>query len=166
MLRFSTMQLLRARLRQIGPLDDQTFRFVDEAEGPRAMTCVVGGAGTGKSSLLSALATCRPGHAIVTSRPSPLARPHEPSWAECHWIAGDDDGTRPHPLVIVTPGAVLEGEREDRALERRREQTLFDRRAGERGFVFMAFAGCRWFGRGPVSISMPERQLGRYDVRA
>ena len=66
----------------------------------------------------------------------------------------------------MTPGAVLEGERDDRALERRREQTLFDRRAAERGFVFIAFAGCRWFGRGPVSISMPERQLGRYDVRA
>src|SRR5882724_12493792 len=112
------MQLLRARLRHVGPLEDHSFRFVDDADRPRAMTCVLGGAGTGKTSLLMALASTRPGHAIALPKIG-LARNREPSWAVSEWLAGDDDSARPHPLLVATPGATLEGEREERVQERR-----------------------------------------------
>ena len=50
--------------------------------------------------------------------------------------------------------------------KRRREQTIFERRATEGGFSFSAFPGCRWFSRSPIVLTSPERALGRYDVRA
>ena len=50
---------------------------------------------------------------------------------------------------------------------RRREQTLFDRRAVEQGgFMVMSMSSTRWFSRASVSLSSPERTVLRYDVRA
>jgi hypothetical protein len=66
----------------------------------------------------------------------------------------------------VSPNAKLEGERDDAALLRRREQALFDRRAGEGGFVLAAFSGARWFSRTAVLLTSPDRSVLRYDVRA
>jgi hypothetical protein len=66
---------------------------------------------------------------------------------------------------VVSPNGKLDGEREDVALLRRREQALFDRRAAEGGFVICAFSGARWFSRTPVLLTTPERTVLRYDVK-
>ena len=156
------MLLLRARLADIGPFDDATFAFGDPEGRPRLATVVIGGACAGKTSLLGAIASTRPGHAVaqVAGRSEP-----GPGHVVTDWILGDDDAARPHPLRIASPNAKLD-EEEDISLARRREQALFDRRAGEGGFAFVAFSGARWFSRTPVSLSTPDRTLLRYDVRA
>jgi hypothetical protein len=83
------------------------------------------------------------------------------------WFLGADDPERPHPLVVASPSAVLDGETPDTALNRRREQALFDRRAqGEGGFVFVSFSGARWFSRTANLLTTPERTILRYDVRS
>lgn len=147
----------------IGPFDDATFAFGDPDGRPRLATVVVGGACAGKTSLLGAIASTRPGHAVaqLLGRPEPGAPGHVVS----DWLLGDDDAARPHPLRVASPNAKLE-ESDDASLARRREQALFDRRAGEGGFAFVAFSGARWFSRTPVSLSTPDRTLLRYDVRA
>ena len=81
------------------------------------------------------------------------------------WHLGEDDPARPHPLRVVSPNAKAD-ETEDGALVRRREQALYDRRAGEGGFTFVAFSGARWFSRTPVTLATPDRTILRYDVRA
>jgi hypothetical protein len=85
--------------------------------------------------------------------------------AVTEWLLGDDDPLRPHPLRVMTPNATVD-ERDDQATLRRREQSLFDRRAVEGGFVVVVFSGRRWFSRSPVFLSGPDRSVGRYDVRA
>jgi hypothetical protein len=82
------------------------------------------------------------------------------------WFLGDDDPPRPHPLRVVSANAKLDGERDDAALLRRREQAIFDRRAAESGFVCVAFSGARWFSRTPVMLSAPDRNILRHDARA
>jgi hypothetical protein len=155
--------LSRARLVGIGPFDDATFTF-GEADGrPRSATVVIGGPGSGKTSLLAAIASTRPGHAIaqLVGRSDAGAPGHVVS----DWYLGDDDPARPHPLRVVSPNAKTD-EEEDVALARRREQTLFDRRAGDGGFSFLTFSGARWFSRTPVALTTPDRTILRYDVRA
>jgi hypothetical protein len=49
---------------------------------------------------------------------------------------------------------------------RRREQSLFERRAAEGGFVLVALSGARWFSRSAIVLTTPERSILRYDVRA
>jgi hypothetical protein len=159
------MQLVSARVLHVGPLVDLTFRFLSADDSARRITCVVGGAGTGKSSLVAALANTRPGHAVVIPRPS-AGRERKSPLAVTDWFAGQDDAARPHPLRMVTPGGVLPGEDEDRILERRREQAVYERRAVDGGFVFLALPSCRWFGRSPILLSAPDRTVGRYDVRS
>lgn len=168
------MLLLRARLVGIGPFDDATFTLgeagptgagaPEPARSPRSATVVIGGAGAGKTSLLAAVASTRPGHAVAQL----LGRADAgaPGHVVTDWHLGDDDPARPHPLRVASPNAKLDDEPEDLALVRRREQTLFDRRAAEGGFVFVAFSGARWFSRTPVAITTPDRTLLRYDVRA
>ncbi|MBX3259890.1 MAG: hypothetical protein KF782_09370 [Labilithrix sp.] len=160
-----------------GP-DDETSAHGDElapvyAVAPRPVTVLFGGDGTGKTSLLSALALTRPGHALP---PLPAVAPaaggrspagaRSPSYVTTEWLLGDDDPERPHPLVVASPTATLPGESPDTAAVRRREQALFDRRAQqEGGFVFVSFSGARWFSRAPNMLSSPDRSLLRYDVR-
>src|SRR6185436_17352469 len=127
------MQLVRCRLLNVGPLADLTFQFTDEGDRPRPISCVLGSAGTGKSSLLFALASTRPGHAIVLSRPGAPKSDDTPG-AITEWLTGEDDPARPHALSVATPGAILERESDDAMQKRRREQTLFERRASEGGF--------------------------------
>jgi hypothetical protein len=132
---------------------------------PRPVTVLFGADGTGKTSLLSALALTRPGHALP---PLPLTTPtsERPPWVATEWLLGEDDPERPHPLVVASPAAVLPGESAEAAAVRRREQAIFDRRAQhEGGHVFVSFSGARWFSRVPNMLTMPERSILRYDVR-
>jgi len=147
----------------IGPFDDATFGFGEPGPRPRPVTVVLGGAGAGKTSLLAAIASTRPGHAVaqlaVRSDTSP------PGHVISEWFLGDDDPARPHLLRVVSSNAKTDDE-EDLALTRRREQALFDRRASDGGFSFMTISGARWFSRTPVTLSTPDRSILRYDVRA
>lgn len=159
------MQLLGVRVAGVGPFENLTFRFGDVGDRPRSMTVVLGGAGVGKTSLLAAIASTRPGHAVVQSRAGQTTS----GFVVADWALGDDDPSRPHPLRVVTPNAppAEVGEDEVASTARRREQALFDRRAAEAGgFVLVAFSGARWFSRAPVLVASPDRTLGRYDVRS
>ena len=120
---------------------------------------MLGSAGTGKSSLLFSLASTRPGHAIVLSRPGAPKLDETPG-AITEWLTGEDEPARPHALTVATPGAVLDRESDEGMQKRRREQTIFERRATEGGFSFSAFPGCRWFSRSPIVLTSPERALG------
>jgi hypothetical protein len=161
------MRLLRARLTGVGPFRDVTFPFADEDGRPRRLSVVHGGGGVGKTSLLSAIALTRPGHAqapaaLATERAAddPAAAPH----VECDWELGQDDLERPHPLRICSPSLVkVEDEAES---FRRREQALFDRRARDGGFAFVAIPSTRFFSRQPIALNAPARTIARYDVRA
>ncbi|MEZ4293842.1 MAG: hypothetical protein R3B70_02615 [Polyangiaceae bacterium] len=148
----------------IGPFDDTAFAFGDPEARPRPVTVVIGGACSGKTTLLGALASTRPGHAIAQLGNRTDGAP--PGHVLSEWHLGDDDPSRPHPLRVASPNVKLEGEEDDAALVRRREQALYDRRAGEGGFVFTAFSGARWFSRSPVVLTTPDRTILRYDVRS
>lgn len=159
-----SMQLIRARIANLGPFANLTFSFAGADERPRPLTCVLGSAGTGKTSLLLGIAGTRPGYAISLSTAG-NARNGAPPWSLTEWTLGDDETARPHPLRIATPGLLLERETEEQALPRRREQTLYERRAAEHGFAFVAIPGCRWFSRTPLTLSGPDRALLKHDVR-
>jgi hypothetical protein len=152
-----------------------------EVLAPRPVTVLFGADGIGKTTLLTALAVTRPGYALP---PSPYPRPASslpgaggsasgaaagvdaPASVVTEWLLGEDDPERPHPLVVASPSAVLDGESTETAGIRRREQALFDRRAqGDGGFVFVGFSGARWFSRAANMLSVPERSVLRYDVR-
>lgn len=166
------MRLASIRLQRVGPFDDTTVRLVDgggddaEPRGPRPLTVLFGGDGTGKTTLLSAIAMTRPGYALPPV-PHGRERPGDPPAVVAEWVLSADDPERPHPLVVTSPSAVLAGESAEGATARRREQALFDRRAqAEGGFVFVAFSGARWFSRTPTALSTPERSILKYDVRS
>lgn len=165
------MRLASVRLRNVGPFEDTTVRFVadsdgDEAQPPRPLTVVFGGDGTGKTSLLAAIGLTRPGHALPPLPPSRDRGDRDPSSVTTEWILGEDDPERPHPLVVASPTVTLPDETPEAAAVRRREQALFDKRAQQDGgFVFVAFSGARWFSRSPCVLTTPERSVLRYDVR-
>jgi hypothetical protein len=155
------MHLLQARVVGLGPLDDVTFRLADDAGHPRRTVVVLGGGGVGKTSLLHALSSTRPGHAVALR----ARKASEPTFAVTDWALGAEDPSRPHMLRVASPNAQL-GEPEDVALLRRREQALFDRRAAEGGFLLVAFSGARWLSRSSVLLGGAERGVGRVDIRA
>lgn len=162
------MYLLRAELHGIGPFDHLELSFTDEHEQPRRMIVIHGGGGVGKTSLLSAIASSRPGHATVQQPRPDQARPSDGSavaWAVADWLLGQDDPERPHPLRVASPNVKLPGA-EDGELTRRREQALFDRVAAEGGFAFLSIASTRWFSKQPIGISAPARGVARYDVKS
>jgi hypothetical protein len=160
------MYLLRAELHGIGPFDHLELPFTDEHDAPRRLVVIHGGAGTGKTHILAALASTRPGHALAqASRGEARGAEHPaPAWAATDWWLGQDDPERPHPLRVVSPNVKLAGS-DETELTRRREQALFERLAGEGGFVFASFSGARWFSRQPIAVSAPSRTLARYDVK-
>ena len=189
------MRLVSVRLRNVGVFEDTTVRLaegdtapaharddgddgddprVSEVLKPRPVTVLFGADGIGKTTLLTALAVTRPGYALPPApypRTSPaIGTPPPPAGPACvttAWLLGEDDPERPHPLVVTSPSAVLDGETADAASARRREQALFDRRAqNDGGFVFVGFSGARWFSRTSNMLSVPERSVLRYDVRA
>lgn len=159
------MHLVSIRLCCVGPFDDVTLRLASEAGVPRPVTVLFGGDGTGKTSLLHALASTRPGN---TLSPAMSAREQRegPSFAVTEWLLGNDDPERPHSLVVASPAAVLADETPEAALSRKREQSIFDRRAQvEGGFVFLSFSGARWFSRAPNMLSSPNKSVLRYDPK-
>jgi hypothetical protein len=161
------MYLLRAELHGVGPFDHLELAFCDEHEQPRRMLVLHGGGGVGKTSLLSAIATSRPGHASVQQPRTDQQKQVDGSaaaWASADWLLSQDDPERPHPLRVASPNVKLGGP-EDRELTRRREQALFDRVAGEGGFAFLSIPATRWFSRQPIAISAPSRGVARYDVK-
>jgi hypothetical protein len=154
--------LSQIRLSGASAQEDLILPLADERGAPRRLVVLYGGDGVGKTSILAAIAATRPGHAVVqTARPG-----GPPAFAVADWILGDDDPARPHPLRVLNPNARLEAERDEEVVARRREQTLFDRRAAEGGFAFTAFSGARWFSRAPMMLTAPARTLLRHDVRA
>jgi hypothetical protein len=158
------MLLVRVHVIGVGPLDEMKLTLGDGESAPRSVAVVLGASGVGKTSLLSALATTRPGLATV---PQPRGR-RKPAVAPCviaHWSLGQDDPTRPHPLRITSPNAQLD-EPEAETLLRRREAALHDRRAAEGGHLLLAFPSCRWFSRSPVLLTAIERTVTHHDPRA
>lgn len=161
------MYLLRAELHGVGPFEHLELSFADEREEPRRLVVIQGGGGVGKTSLLSAIGTSRPGYATAQQARSEQQRASESapaSWAVADWWLGQDDPERPHPLRVASPNVKLPGP-EDKELTRRREQALFDRVASEGGFAFLSIAATRWFSRQPIVIAAPSRGVARYDVR-
>ena len=158
------MRLLHARVVGVGPFADLTFRFANDDGVARSAIVILGGGGTGKTSLLSAIAQTRPGLSIALPKPR-VPRRAETPFAVTEWALGQDDVTRPHPLVVLSPNAVSIDD-DELALLRRREQAAFDRRAAESGFAFLTFSGARWFSRTPIMLTTPDRTLLRFDVRA
>ncbi len=161
------MYLLRAELHGVGPFDDLVLSFTDDEQQPRRMVVIQGGGGVGKTSVLSAIGTSRPGHATAQqprSDEQKAADGSATSWAAADWFLGKDDPERPHPLRVASPNVKLAGS-DDQELARRREQALFDRVASEGGFAFLTIAATRWFSRQPIGISAPSRGVARYDVK-
>lgn len=158
------MLLSSIRLVGLGPFDDLVITMTDGNGAPRKAVVVLGAAGVGKTSLLLAVASTRPGFAVALNRPR-SAEPHRSSFVVADWMLGDDDPARPHPLRVTSPNVVLD-ESEESSQLRRREQSLFDRKAQERGFALVSFSAARWFSRSPVVLTSPERSVFRYDVRA
>jgi hypothetical protein len=154
------MHLTSVRLCNLGPYSDLTLSV---GLPPRLLTVVFGGDGMGKTTMLSAVAATRPGHALP---PMPARRVDGgASFVVTEWLLGDDDPARPHALRVASPNARLE-EDETATLIRRREQGHFDRLAQERGgFVLCSFSGARWFSRSSVVLTQPDRTISRWDVR-
>jgi hypothetical protein len=159
------MKLLQAVLVGVGPFEKLVLPFADDAGEARGMTVIHGAGGVGKSSVLAALASTRPGHCVVQpTRSEPRESAPQP-FAACDWALGQDEPLRPHPLSVVSPNARLSVNDEQEAL-RRREQLLFDRLASDGGFAFLSIPSTRWFSRQPIALSAPARTVARYDVRA
>ncbi len=156
------MHLVGLRLVGVGPFDDVTLPFADDDGEPRRLTVIQGAGGVGKTTVLTAIAATRPGHAVAG-----LAGPTGEAaggTVTASYRLGLDDPDRPHPLYVATPSARVFAEDEAELL-RRREQALFDRLAREGGFVHVGIGSTRWFGRQPLVLQAPGRTLARYDVR-
>lgn len=161
------MKLVEASLAFVGPFDKLVLPFADDNGEPRPVTVIHGAGGVGKSLVLTAIASTRPGHCVVMpTRAEPRAREEAAlPYAACDWALGQDEPERPHPLSVASPNARVSASDEAEVL-RRREQVLFDRLAGEGGFAFLAIPSMRWFSRQPIALSAPARTVARYDVRA
>jgi hypothetical protein len=160
------VHLLQLEASGVGPFDQVSFPFCDEAGDPRLLTVVHGGGGVGKTTLAAAIASTRPGHTIVPQRELTRGVTHDrPARIVCQWRLGIDDPDRPHPLVLATPNVRLLDGDESEAL-RRREQALFDKMAREGGFVFVAIPATRWFSRQAIAMAAPARTLASYDPRS
>lgn len=162
------MQLVRVRLSHVGPHASLSWTLGPPAgPGGRALV-LLGESGLGKTTLLAAIACTRPG--LVSALPA-TALPRVPGAESTtptvvtEWMLGEEDPSRPHPLVVASPNAALD-EPDEAAVLRRREQALFERKALVSGFAFVAFSGARWFSRTPVVLSAPERAILRHEPRA
>lgn len=161
------MKLLSVRIASLGPFDDLSVSFASDDGTPKSLVVLLGGGGVGKTTVLSAIASTRPGYAVAMTRPRARAtdRPPPRPLTVCDYHLGDDDPARPHPLRIASPMAEL-GETDAQSLLRRREQALFDKTAELGGFALVAFSAARWFSRSAMLLSAPERNVLRHDSRA
>ncbi len=158
------MQLVRVRLVRLGPFDDLVIPFADDRSQPRRMTVVHGGGGVGKTTVLSAIASTRPGHCAVVG---PLLDRSSPNrgFAVADWRLDDEEPARPHALRVASPNASLD-EPEEITRLRRKECALFDKQAEDEGFMFLAIPGVRWFSRQHVALNAPLRTVLRHDAKA
>ena len=157
------MYLERARVVGLGPFDRLDVDLCDRPGEPRLLTVIHGDGGTGKTTLVSAIAATRPGNHIVQTSVwrQPSAKPH----VICDWQLGAEDPERPHPLVIATPGFSAEADEQAEQL-RRREVVHFDLLANENGgFAFIGMPGTRRYPRASLVIGDPARTVLRPDVR-
>ncbi|NJK31039.1 MAG: hypothetical protein HC927_00750 [Deltaproteobacteria bacterium] len=151
------------RIVGLGPFEDLELDLCERPGEPRLLTVVYGEGGTGKSTLLSAIAATRPGHHVVQTsvwrRPS--CNPH----SICHWRLGAEDGERPHPLKVSTPGFSVESDEHEEQL-RRRELVHFDRVLADKGgFAFIGLPGSRRYPRANLVIGDPARTVLKPDIR-
>lgn len=132
------------------------------ANASRGRACVLHGAGgTGKSLLLGAVCSTRPGHVQrLASGPSVAS---SGAVVQCHWSLGQEEPNRPHPLV-VTSGPTAQLQALDAGL--RREQSMYDRKAGAGGFALVMIPAHRRFGQSPIYLADPARTLQGYEPRA
>ncbi|MFV8749078.1 hypothetical protein ACNOYE_00850 [Nannocystaceae bacterium ST9] len=157
------MYLERVRLVGLGPFDELELDLCERPGEPRLLTVVYGEGGTGKSTLLAAIAATRPAHHVVQT--SVWRRPGVNPHAICHWRLGAEDPERPHPLKISTPGVSVEVDEAEEQL-RRRELVHFDRVLAEKGgFAFVGLPGTRRFPRANVLIGDPARTVLKADAR-
>jgi hypothetical protein len=161
------MRLVRAEIVASGPFERVDVSLADDEGEPRPLTVIHGTGGVGKSTLLQAIATTRPGHAIAQLPRADLysGEAATPSHSACSWLLGDDEPARPHVLCVASPNVRWLNEESAETL-RRREQAHYDRLAHDGGFAFLAIPGARWFSRQPMVLSAPSRSIARYDVRA
>ncbi len=157
------MYLERARVIGLGPFDRLEVDLCDRPGEPRLLTVIHGDGGTGKTTLVSAIAATRPTNHIVQT--SVWRRPGTKPHAICDWRLGAEDPERPHALVVTTPGFSAEADEQAEQL-RRRELMHFDRLAGEAGgFAFVGIPGTRRFPRATVVLGDPARTVLRPDSR-
>ena len=130
---------------------------------PRPLTVILGAGSTGKTTIATAIALTRPGHATVLAR---RARGEDvaATFAVADYDLSDDDPGRADAVRVASPLAVLD-EGEPAALTRRREQAAVDKVAQAGGFAFQALPGVRWFSRSALVLSSPERMF-RHDAKA
>ena len=157
------MHLIRMRVTGLGPFDELELDLTNDDGEPRLMTVVHGGGGVGKTTLLAALASTRPGNAVVNSTVG--SERETPGAAVCEYRLGQDDPERPHVLIVASPNVRVCTD-DNAEMLRRREQALFDRVARESGFVFVAIGSHRWFSRQPVALIGSGRSAARYELRS
>jgi len=157
------MYLTSVRLRNVGPFEDITIPFVDADGAPRMTTVILGDSGSGKTAMLAAIASTRPGLAANPARARTDVAQTE-AYCVTRWLLGADDPARPHELVVASPLADLHEHPTD-AAARKREQAHFDRIAAERGFCVIPLSTARWAGRAPAGGASPERPVSAMDHR-
>src|SRR5438105_4558413 len=114
------MKLVQLALVGVGPFDQLVLPFADDGGEARPLTVIHGAGGVGKSLVLTAIASTRPGHCIVQSpRTEPAREGAPPPFAACDWALGQDEPARPHPLSVASPNARLSANDEAEALRRR-----------------------------------------------
>lgn len=89
------MKLLQLRVVDLGPFADVVVSFRGPEEQARNVTIVVGGSGVGKTTLLAAIASTRPAHAVAAMARSQAATP---GYVIADWDLSDDDPERPHQI--------------------------------------------------------------------
>jgi hypothetical protein len=157
------MYVERARILRLGPFDELELSLLDADEDPRLLTVVHGDGGTGKSTLLHAIANTRPGKAVPPTQSQ--RRGEGDSYVVCDWRLSGEDPERPHPARFVSPHMRASSDEADQL--RRREQAFFDRQAAEGpGYAFVEIPGQRFFGRASLGLNDPARAMVRYDVRS
>jgi hypothetical protein len=156
------MELERARIVRVGPFDEVDLVLTAPDDAARPLTVIHGDSGTGKSSILAAIANTRPGKALPPTQGH--RRGEGEAYVVCDWRLGVEDPQRPHCLRVASPNAKLGNDEAEQL--RRREQAHFDRLAAEGpGYAFVEIPGLRYFARGALALTDPARALLRYDVR-
>ena len=157
------MYLERVLVVGLGPFERVEVDFCERPGEPRPLTVIHGDGGTGKSTLLSAISSTRPGNHVVQT--TLWRRPGTTPHTVCDWRLSGEDPERPHALKVSTPGISVEADDAGEQL-RRRETVHFDRLLNERGgFAFVGLPGNRRYPRASLILGEPSRTVLRPDLR-